>query len=202
MRLTRYTRIQSIPDVTQSMPRAEISKQLKALFGPSDDFGHNNGPKLLFVYDVSTTKCVMRHFGVDTSRWEVGIKDLLYFPGAFTTSSHRPPRGVVVKRQQDDCGGKWERDRSRSPPHRRPNGYDGVGARPRSPPRARAPPKVYMVDIRTLHRTVMHDPQEEDTLLRTAKALGVSDQVLIEGEEDSVAEDIDLNKWCAGKESR
>ena len=183
-----------MPGTTRPVPRAEISRLLQALFAQSKGADRSD-PVLLFVYGESMARCVLRSFGIDMSRWEVGIKTLLYHPTVANTPGHADP---FNGRRERDSG--WGRDRSRSPTRER-GAYGQSGARSRSPLMQRPPPPVYLVDIKEMHNRVMHAARDEETLLDTAKALGVKDEV--PGDNGDITyENIDFKSWCAGKESR
>ena len=166
---------------------------LQALFVQHNEANRSN-PILLFVYGERMARCVLRSFGIDMSRWEVGIKTLLYHPATASTPGPWDRNGRGARENG------WGRGRSRSPT-RRQDTYGWTSSRPRSPPAQHPPPPVYLVDIREMHNRVMHEARDEDTLLETAKALGVKDEV--PGSDGDVTyEDIDPKSWCAGKESR
>ena len=181
------------------MPREEIAKSLQSLFAPSE-IAELNGPKILLVHNLEWARCILRNFGVDMSRWEVGIKNLLYHYGGPTSS-----RGAYGStRVSHNQGGGWKKERSRSPP-RRQGDYGGTSFRSRSPAGRKPSPEVYLVDIREMYHCVMHIPPDraEEELIATAKALGVKDTIRAVGADDGVVyEDIDPKMWCAGKESR
>ncbi|KAI0822751.1 hypothetical protein BC628DRAFT_1387505 [Trametes gibbosa] len=186
----------SLPDVTQNMPRARIATFLQALLAPPPG-AEAQPPILLLVHDEKMTRCALRSFGVDASRWRVGIKDLLYSP-----DPRGPPKNDAYhdsKRDVRDYAKKWSRSRSPSP--RRQSSTD-CAPRARSPPPTRAPPPVYLVDVRQMYHTLMEIPRN-DTVLANSISLGVKDTAPLRGEDDRIVyEDVDLQSWCAGRESR
>lgn len=178
------------------MPRATIATLLQDVFAPSRD----EAPKLpliLLVHDAKMTRCVLRSFGVDTSQWRAGIKDLLYFPDARGTP--RQTSYHESKRDVRDYSGKWKRERSRSPRRQSTADYP---SRPRSPPQTHAPPPVYLVDVRQMYQNLMQVPKNE-SIMSHALAFAVRDTAPVRGEDDTVIyEDVDPQSWCAGRESR
>ncbi|TBU35618.1 hypothetical protein BD311DRAFT_772696 [Dichomitus squalens] len=186
----------NLPDITQVMPRAEVSNLLQTMFAPQQ--GEEGwSPKLLLVHDEKMTKRVLSSLGVDTSRWASGIKHLLYN----SSGSSRNGRNDVQPGHRDSRS-KWSRERSRSPGRWRANERD---LRPRSPdPRRTEAAPVYIIDAGVLYRHLMKvPPGQHDSILLIAKALSVKDTALRRGEDDQVIyEEIDPKEWCAGRESR
>lgn len=195
-----------MPDISQAMPQASIAKLLQDLFASERD-GVRQPPKLLLVHDETTTRHVLRSFGVDAKslRWVRGIRDLLYCPlpeRSHSRATHANERNDRhnYERERHDRNLKPSRDRSRSPRRRRD---DERHVRSRSPPRRIEPPSVYVVDVRQMYHYLMLTPASNKTVLSIAKALNVRDTAMARGEDDQVIyEDIDPKHWCAGRESR
>ncbi|KAI0647418.1 hypothetical protein C8Q79DRAFT_959325 [Trametes meyenii] len=186
----------TLPNVSQNMPKAAISTILKNLFNPSHD-GASDSSKILLVHDERATRCALRSFGVDTSQWKAGIKDLLYHHQD-GRASRRDQYSDRKFDGRDHRLGKWKRDRSISP--RMQTTSD---PRRRSPPARQARPFVYLVDVRRMYHNMMEVPPRDDTVLSNALALSVRDTAPARGEDDLVIyEDIDPKNWCAGRESR
>lgn len=180
------------------MPRATIGALLQELFAPTLD-GTPKPPMILLVHGERMMRCVLRSFGVDTSQWKVGIKELLYFPGA-RTSPRRDSYYYDNKHDVRNYTGRWKRERSRSP--RRQDAVTDYTPRPRSPPRAHAPPTVYVVDVRQMYQTVMQVPRS-DSILSHAIEFAVRDTAPVRGADDEIIyQDVDPQSWCAGRESR
>ncbi|KAI0636617.1 hypothetical protein C8Q77DRAFT_1093677 [Trametes polyzona] len=188
----------ALPNITQNMPRATIATLLQDLFADARN-GEPKPPMILLVHHERMTRCVLRSFGVDTSRWMVGIKSLLYCPGA-ADNSRRNSYYYESKRDARGLTGKWQRSRSRSPQKR---SEPRTSARPRSPLfTPLPPPAVYIVDVREMFQTLMQLPRD-DTVQSNAIALGVRDTAPVRGEDDRVIyEEVDPKSWCAGRESR
>ncbi len=145
---------------------------------------------------------VLRTFGVDTSKWATGIKQLLYSPAVDKDLRRDSHHSVHVEHRDHGLYGKHSRERSRSPCRQT---TDERNVRPRSPPtrRVEAPP-VYIVDVCAMYGFLMRVAQGRDnSVLLNAKALRVQDTALHRGEDDQVIyQDIDPKHWCAGRESR
>ncbi|KAI0362507.1 hypothetical protein OH77DRAFT_1388532 [Trametes cingulata] len=184
----------SLPDITQNMPKATISTLLQDLFRPTHT-GEHSAPKLLLVHDERMTRCILRHFGVNTSQWKLGIKDLLYYPDPHGASKRDRDAYGDSKRDVRDSG-RRPRDRSRSP--RRQEAAD-YRVRPRSPPAHHRPPPVYIVDVRQMYQTMMQVHPQNDTVLSNAVALNVKDTAPVRGEEDElIYQDVDPMSWLIG----
>ncbi|KAI0780569.1 hypothetical protein BD413DRAFT_600149 [Trametes elegans] len=189
-------KLSTLPNVSQTMPKATIGDLLKDLFAFPRD-GGNNSPKILLVHDEVMTRCILHGFGVDTSRWKVGIKELLYCPDARGPQTRQPYSDS--KREPYDRFTKRPRDRSLSP-RRRTTTRD---PRPRSPPATPTQPSVYLVDVREMCQTLRQTRSTRDTILSNSKIFNVKDTPLARDATDSVLyEDVDLGSYCAGKESR
>ncbi|RPD80424.1 hypothetical protein L226DRAFT_454689 [Lentinus tigrinus ALCF2SS1-7] len=194
----------TLPDISQTMPRASVEKLLQDLFAPERD-GERKPPKLLLVYDEEMTRHVLRSFGVDADQlhWVQGIKDLLYCPPAERVHDHaaygyeRDDRRYNAREPRDrSYNSKWPRNRSHSPTRRRPG---DEGPRSRSSPPRMVPPSVYLVDVRTMYRNLMRVPTPNDTVPSIAKALNVLDTSMTRGEDDEVIyEAIDPQYWLIG----
>ena len=185
------------------MPRDSIATLLQNLFSSEQNDGANT-PKLLLVHDANTTMAVLRTFGVDTSKWATGIKQLLYSP--VTSDILRRDSQHDIHLERRDRGlvaySKPSRERSRSP---RRQTVDERQVRPRSPPTHRVEaPRVYIVDVRAMYGFLMRvAPGLDSSVLLNAKALRVQDTALQRGEDDEVVyQDINPKQWCAGRESR
>ncbi|PIL24311.1 hypothetical protein GSI_14064 [Ganoderma sinense ZZ0214-1] len=193
----------TLPDITQAMPRDSIATLLQNVFS-SQQSNAASMPKLLLVHDTKTTMAVLHAFGVDTSKWATGIKQLLYSYSSAARNDLRTVSQYDVHLERRDRGsyGKPSRGRSRSP---RRQSTDERHVRQRSPPthRAEAPP-VYIVDVRAMYGFLMRvAPGHDNSILLNAKALHLRDTALHRGEDDQVIyQDIDPKQWCAGKESR
>ena len=175
------------------MPFASITSLIQETFAPQSD-GHTPCPIILFVYDSKMTRAVFKKFGVNTSRWVDGMRDLLY---------HQAESGPHNRLSEDprpfDRTGRRStgRERSRSPRRNAPGDPRPVRARS---PLQRGPPPVYLVDVQHLYRTLIYTPCKEDTLLSNAKALCTS---LVKPDDDpTLYEDGDVQRWCAGRDSR
>ncbi|KAJ8496805.1 hypothetical protein ONZ51_g900 [Trametes cubensis] len=187
-----------LPDISQYAPKESIRTILQETFG-SMQGQRSIRPKILLVHDQTMALCVLRSFGVDTSAWKTGIKDLLYAQGARRTRERDSISGT--KDYKQDRKEEWTRERSRSP-RRHSSGVESR-RRPRSPPSPHHPPPVYIVDVRTMYQTLMQLPFRDDSVLDSAKALNVRDTAPVRGEDDGVVyEDVDPTSWCAGRESR
>ena len=198
--------LKSLPDVSQAMPRASVQQLLQDLFLPGHS-GESGSPKLLLVHDETTTRHVLRSFGVDPDalHWVRGIKDLLYCPlwergngrGSFDYKRDEYRSHTRDSRPgHPDCS----RNRSRSPRRR---AEDERYPRSRSPPSRLETPSVYVVDVRQLYHYLMLGPTTNETVPLIAKALNVRDTAMARGEDDlMIYEDIDPQYWCAGRGSR
>ncbi|KAI0748485.1 hypothetical protein C8Q80DRAFT_742320 [Daedaleopsis nitida] len=196
---------QTLPDITQEMLRDSVAELLQGLFAPE----RNNElvpPKLLLVYDRELTFSVLRSFGIEvtsTSHWEVGIKQLLYSEEWKSTNDHRSRRTPWDEPPEEKD--KLRRRRSRSPRHDRKSPADERYGRTRQrslPPRRDALP-IYVVDVKEMCAALTLARNRNATVLSDAIALSVQDTALVRGEDDQVIyQAIDLNHWCAGRESR
>ena len=175
------------------MPRDSIATLLQNLFSSEQD--ENSAPKLLLVHDAKTTMAVLRTFGVDTSKWATGIKQLLYSPVARNGLGRDGHQDTRSERRDHDLYHKSSRERSRSP---RRQATDERYVRQRSPPtrRVEAPP-VYIVDVRAMYGFLMRVALGHGhSVLLNAKALRVQDTALQRGEDDQVG------RWTTGLRSR
>ncbi|KAI0333605.1 hypothetical protein GY45DRAFT_1244693 [Cubamyces sp. BRFM 1775] len=183
-----------LPDISQYSPRDAIRALLQ------DTFGSREGqqpvlPKILLVHDEKMAICVLRSFGIDTSAWKIGIKDLLYSQEASRTRQRNSVSDN--KDYRKDRKEKWARDRSRSP--RRHISSVEPNSRPRSPPSPHRLPPAYIVDVRNMYQTLMQLPPRDDSILAVAQALNVRDTAPVRGEDDGVVyEDVDPTSWLLG----
>ncbi|KAI0273444.1 hypothetical protein BC834DRAFT_853839 [Gloeopeniophorella convolvens] len=137
-----------------------IARKLRDLLRPE------RRPTVLLVDGEAPTRALLESLGVDTDGWAFGLADLLRNP--------EPPR-------RSQYSGRDPRRRSRSP-RRDERRHD---ERRRSPPRA--PPAVFVVDVRQLYTTLRQITGSRDALTRVAVALGL---------------EADVDGMCAGNESR
>ncbi|KAH9901452.1 hypothetical protein C8Q73DRAFT_677867 [Cubamyces lactineus] len=187
-----------LPDISQYSPRNTIRTLLLNTFG-STQGQQSIQPKILLVHNQKMALCVLQSFGVDTSAWKTGIKDLLYSQDVRRTRQRDSVSDSKEYRQHRKE--KWTRERSRSP--RRHTSAVELNSRPRSPPPPHRPPPVYIVDVRDMYETLMQLSPRDNTILDNAKALNVRDTAPVRGEDDGVVyEDVDPTSWCAGRESR
>ncbi|TFK38439.1 hypothetical protein BDQ12DRAFT_683668 [Crucibulum laeve] len=166
-----------------------VRDHLQPLF--NDYVSDTDKPLILLVHEAETTLNVLKDFGIDISRWKLGIKDLAgpYQHPSYTHNSSRS--------YGNDYNQRRNRPRSRS---RSPRRYEGHSSRRasyssrRSPhltysedhrPRAQTYAPVYVVDVKLLYRRLMQTDDFAETTVNIARALDIADEP----------------GWCAGNEA-
>ncbi|KAF8621958.1 hypothetical protein AX15_007388 [Amanita polypyramis BW_CC] len=182
---------------------SEVSKKLKDVFGGRVE--STREPIILLVLDESLTRNALRDFGVDTSAWKSGLKELLGHPTSKLKRelcSSGPSQKKHEVKQEHDFHSPYRRRRSRSPSPRRsikpdPDGpshhnnsrLHGYSRRP-SPPRRnndRTYAPVYVVELKRLYFKMMRMEDGAGSVVEMAQRFNLRE----EGDD----------RWCAGNEA-
>ncbi|KAJ7125266.1 hypothetical protein C8R44DRAFT_782751 [Mycena epipterygia] len=136
---------------TETLDARTVAAQVQEFFGRYTE--PTTSPIVLLVHDKQTAVDVLKSFGVDVSKWDFELKNLL-----------RPMQSPPPRRQAPNDP-RRPRGRSASPhPQDRPR-------RNSPPPRRYAP--VYVVDIKSMFVAVLSTTYHSETVPALVKRLGL-----------------------------